>query len=141
MLRDPAAAKAEGLTAPEVPLLDAAIAKGALPADTTLYRGLTQMPGADPGAPEALRPLLTPGATFTDQGFIATSTKHPAGSMFANYHHVIIAAPAGTHGVKVPGPYSEWLLARGTTFHVDRVEQTRELYGNPLYDIYVSVQP
>jgi len=133
VLRDPDKARADGLTAPEVPLIDSAIEKNALP-HTTLYRSLT----SDKDLPAD---MLKPGGTFTDKGFAATSRDNPAdGMLFKNYHHVIINVPAGTHGVQVPGPYNEVLLGRNTTLKVTKVE-TGEFAGWPRYDIYATVQP
>lgn len=133
VLRDPDKARSDGLTAPEVPLIDSAIKKNTIP-HTTLYRSLTS--DKDPPAD-----LLKPGSTFTDKGFAATSRDNPAdGEMFKNYHHIIINVPAGTHGVQVPGPYNEVLLGRNTTLKVTKVE-TGEFSGFPRYDIYATVQP
>lgn len=103
--------------------LDTAIAKSTAPRDMTVFRGLNEdrMLG------------LKPGDTFSDRGFVATSSRQDVGENFAQSagekHYgfenagalVRIIVPKGSHALPVvgqAGDEGEVLLPRGSKFKV-----------------------
>ena len=123
-----------GDTTPEVALLDAAIEKQKPLGERTLYRAVTHNYTPDE--------LLTVGNVFTDPGYMATSKSHPEGTLFENWHHIIISTPANAKGLDVrSGPYDEVLLPRGSRLRIDKVDDTRrrEGYTDVYYDVYATL--
>jgi 8-oxo-dGTP pyrophosphatase MutT (NUDIX family) len=97
-------------------LMHDGIAKSRLTSDITLYRGVTD-------GVKIFGPLgSNVGKSFTEHGFVSTSTK--SSSAFGGDVRMIIHAPAGAHGMDVKsfshyGHENEVVLQHGTRFTVN----------------------
>jgi hypothetical protein len=103
------------------PALDALIARGAVPEDTTVHRGMNFFPGQ--------AAWLVPGAVVQDNGFVSTTTDKKITENFGS-HAVHIHVPKGSKAISLPGivgdagtaDEDELLLPRGSKFRIVSVE-------------------
>ena len=101
--------------------LDSALAKsGGMPENTVLYRGLETIPDG-----------LKVGNTFTEKGYSSMSRSKDTADAFAPEGGAVmhIKVPKGTPGADIESmsfwsTEQEFVGARGTSFHIDRIKQS-----------------
>jgi hypothetical protein len=101
--------------------LDAAMAKGRLAQETTLYRGTSMFILDNP----------TVGTVFQDKGFLSTGRAEAAIKQHSRDAMLRITAPKGTHAIDVKsvtgGRENEILLPRGTKLKVTGITKVGNL--------------
>jgi hypothetical protein len=112
----------------QVAQLDAAISKGTLAAETTLYRGTAARFLGD----------LTPGTVLKDKAFLSTSRSMKAADYFGHDAMIRITAPRGIRAADVShhagGHEQEILLGRNTKLKVTGVSTSG---GRTVVDVRV----
>lgn len=112
---------ASNILARQTELLDGALKKsGGLPENTVMYRGLQSIPDG-----------MRVGMSFTEPGYTSVSRSRDVASEFTGEEGgalLHIKYPAGTPGADVEAltkhrNEQEFLTARGTTFHIDKMKE------------------
>ena len=116
--------------------LQAALDKASIPNDTVVYRG-TSTDGL--GSMKNLPPDQLVGKTFTEPGFMSTSTSNSvATGTFQGNMQITIEVPAGAKGMDVSGfsqfPEAEILFQSGTEMYIKKAD-----YDNGVLKLVVKI--
>jgi hypothetical protein len=113
-----------------VRVMDAAIAKGTLAEDTTVFRGIDVLadPLNRPAYDQTVKQGLPVGSKVSDKAFMSTSLSSAAARGFAHKGAIVaIHVPAGSHGLVVGNlaestDEQEVILPRKTSIVIDRYD-------------------